>query len=824
MKRLPMLAAAVPLFAATISSADPFRAPSFDALPEVKTPAAPDGVIDGVPKGTATGDLALFPQQPYSYPMASKGRRGQASGVYSPPATIEVRPKTEGACVMMADQAASGFRQSQIYTTSGQPPVIVRVENLREDPGGTATYEVSDVVVDSKTLGTKELSKSSVALKKIGVGQDGVVAWGFRTGDTLHVLVANATAGNLVDDDGRFVNMSCGALHVELPVEKDQARSVNGFVMRMVTIEDTRTNDQKVPPHPQQRRMSFAASVSQLSADKTPVLSVTMRWLDELQPNEKVQTPEEAAAQKTGPLIARWAPSVAMDQVAIDEGARSVGEVRFEPASAPAETALVVEVEPPSASMRGRLGEAIEAAIEDALAGRGATHPGVGAGFDADATLSDQLYRARLAGFRRLTIQVGSLVRIARAGGALDPADTDAIFFYVAATRDRPVTIVLDGTTRDLAGYGPPVPFSDLLAARLRPVVAEPPPSVVEPTPEPPSPPTLAVVARVIESAAARPAESARPAETPIAPMVDEPAIVEHEPTTEVRVAPAPKVERALLSPGEYRAFAEELAAARGPKPLAAIERLFLSRYLPLAEAHHAGVLEGFSAQVRAEWAESFARSYIEAFAALRVTGRRPTMVLDAPVLAGKLARLHGARATQLLMVDGMRYDLGSLVHERLRGLLAAHAACAERLLLWSALPSSTPTQLELLARGPEALAEGPPSDLDESIVVRGRAVSTLRRIKVGHRDVVKLDVVEARIRDRGPPILDRLDAIADEVATAVARYVEALPPRTLVFLFGDHGFAMDGDADSSEPARQGGASPEEVFVPASAWLVGGVH
>jgi len=71
---------------------------------------------------------------------------------------------------------------------------------------------------------------------------------------------------------------------------------------------------------------------------------------------------------------------------------------------------------------------------------------------------------------------------------------------------------------------------------------------------------------------------------------------------------------------------------------------LFLSRYVPLAEAHHAGVLEGFPSKVRTEWAESFARSYIEAFAAL------PIAALDSLTLQDKLrdiGRMAGATAKE---------------------------------------------------------------------------------------------------------------------------------------------------------------------------------
>lgn len=60
---------------------------------------------------------------------------------------------------------------------------------------------------------------------------------------------------------------------------------------------------------------------------------------------------------------------------------------------------------------------------------------------------------------------------------------------------------------------------------------------------------------------------------------------------------------------------------------------------------------------------------------------------------------------------------------------------------------------------------------------------------------------------------------------------MHSTPTRTLVVIAGDHGFTFgEGPGDlpdprrETPPAHQGGASPDEVFVPFQAWLVGGVH
>jgi len=112
----------------------------------------------------------------------------------------------------------------------------------------------------------------------------------------------------------------------------------------------------------------------------------------------------------------------------------------------------------------------------------------------------------------------------------------------------------------------------------------------------------------------------------------------------------------------------------------------------------------------------------------------------------------------------------------------------------------------------------------EDLVVARGRKASMIRRLKTGHREVLKLDVVEARLGEPGGITPERLEGIADEVAQRVAAYFEDLQPRTLVMVFGDHGFRLTRGNEGIVTARQGGASPDEVLVPAFAWLVGAVH
>jgi hypothetical protein len=102
----------------------------------------------------------------------------------------------------------------------------------------------------------------------------------------------------------------------------------------------------------------------------------------------------------------------------------------------------------------------------------------------------------------------------------------------------------------------------------------------------------------------------------------------------------------------------------------------------------------------------------------------------------------------------------------------------------------------------------------------RGRTADYVRRLRVGPRELHKLDIVESRLQAARGAVLRSLPEIAEATAEAIARHVRTLPPNTLLYVFGDHGFTVD----RAGAARQGGASPEEVLVGAFSLLVGDVH
>ncbi len=453
---------------------------------------------------------------------------------------------------------------------------------------------------------------------------------------------------------------------------------------------------------------------------------------------------------------------------------------------------VVVELEGIGPSLRGRLRDAIDEGIESELAARGASGPGLTSASDRDATLSDQLFRARGVGAPGIAIVLGPLRAAAGAFGAIEPEDCATLRFLVAASRDRPLVLLLDERDARTTGYAEPIALEKLLGGSSD--AAREGPATVAVTVEPPRPAAPAVSETLATRTEAAPRNRHHP---------------------DRHTAGAHVVDREEA----WRTWTLQLVAARGPQPLATLERLFTECYMPLANAVTGGLDDARARGAHEEFRSTFSKSYIEAFPTFSATTKRPRMVLDVHDCAGRIARLHGARSTRMLLVDAMRWDVARLVEERLVMRLGDRAALTDELLLWSALPTTTMRQLETIARGVEALRS--PGEMDaDAEPPRGRTAEYVRRLRVGPREVHKLDVVESRLQGARGGVLRALPEIAEATSDAIARHVETLSPKTLLFVFGDHGFTID----RTGTARQGGASPEEVLVGAFALLIGDIH
>ncbi|MGH7271201.1 MAG: hypothetical protein ACREJ3_12305, partial [Polyangiaceae bacterium] len=348
---------------------------------------------------------------------------------------------------------------------------------------------------------------------------------------------------------------------------------------------------------------------------------------------------------------------------------------------------IVVELEGIGPSARCRLGNLVDESIERELVSRGASGPGITSASDRDATLSDQLFRARHTGALGIAVVLGPLRALVGAFGALEPEDCATLRFLAGATAERPLVLFLDDSDLGTGGYIEPVALGEILGGGSE------------------------------NEHENRGGCTGTRTRTRTGVLREDTPVVPFEPAALARhTAGASVVEREEA----WRASTLEHVAARGPQPLAVLEKLFAESYMPLANAVAGGLNDPKARTAQDEFKAAFAKSYTDAFPTFAATTKRPRMVLDVHDAASRIARLHGARSIRMLLVDGMRWDLSRLVEERLVRRLGPRAALTDELLLWSALPTTTMRQLETIARGIEALRG--PSELDaEAEPPRGR-------------------------------------------------------------------------------------------------------
>jgi hypothetical protein len=210
----------------------------------------------------------------------------------------------------------------------------------------------------------------------------------------------------------------------------------------------------------------------------------------------------------------------------------------------------------------------------------------------------------------------------------------------------------------------------------------------------------------------------------------------------------------------------------------------------------------------------TFEGSYPEAAARFQATSKRPPMVLDAPQNAMRLARSHGARTSQIILVEAMRYDIGLKVRDALEMAMGARATLVDDARLHAALPTTSSRQLETIARGPEAL-RSPATHADDS-TLGSQAGGGLRKIRVGGRELYRLDTIALALQSDAAHAVGSFDNLAENVADTIAQHALALRGRTLLYVMGDRGFSID----AAGRAKCGGSTPEEVIVPAFAFVV----
>ncbi len=160
------------------------------------------------------------------------------------------------------------------------------------------------------------------------------------------------------------------------------------------------------------------------------------------------------------------------------------------------------------------------------------------------------------------------------------------------------------------------------------------------------------------------------------------------------------------------------------------------------------------------------------------------------------------------ILLDGLRYDLWLCLRDELLPHLNATFRVVEEAALWAHLPTTTETQLARL-------------DAPGSALFGPRIVTRDAYLQGGHPDaIVKLDFVDELSHGVRGGLADVYRETLSGAAIKLQGLLEALPAKTLVLLFADHGFAENPafDAHRKYDAPRyvhGGASLFEVIAPA---------
>ncbi|HTV20486.1 MAG TPA: hypothetical protein VMG12_17505 [Polyangiaceae bacterium] len=532
----------------------------------------------------------------------------------------------------------------------------------------------------------------------------------------------------------------------------------------------------------------------------------------------------------------------------------------FVTAARASERALV-HLGSPGIEHRGKLERFVVDGIEAELGRLGAAPPGWRYDDGLESIASDQLYRARLLGHSGLALRFESLSSLADAEGQLGAEDSRTIRRMVATAEREPLQLYLPQRCAELQIIGDPEPLGAWLPPSIEPgrvasieydapgsSLAELeaaggedlettllPPRIeafigLDETPVPPSvtldaepepargaqalqpDPLMADACDVAATPDARDGDRETlpsPAVVPSSSELAAPALAASGPAP---VAPRTSVEVARGEAERIQrcaTWATQLQGMSGPKVHGSIEKAFITSYLPLSREIAAGVAPPEAAAAAKKWAEGFAQGYASAFRQLGSRPRRPMMVKDVVDVGVRWLGQHHARQCQLLLVSAMRFDVGQRLNEEIEQRLGQGAVCADQCVLWTALPSNADSQQ--LGEPSAARRQRDP-----------RAVSTvaIEPWRVGNRSLFKLDHVPNDLARPGEPEAARLERLARELADVIVPWMREQPPETLMVVFGDHGFHWQAHASGTSAAQCGGALPEQVLVPASAWLL----
>ena len=181
---------------------------------------------------------------------------------------------------------------------------------------------------------------------------------------------------------------------------------------------------------------------------------------------------------------------------------------------------------------------------------------------------------------------------------------------------------------------------------------------------------------------------------------------------------------------------------------------------------------------------------------------------LERRLLARHTETFRPARVLRLL-ADGLRYDLWLCLKEEFLPQLGATFRTVEETALWAYLPATTATQLAKLTTSHPRQIFGPQIMNREAYLAAEPGDA-----------ILKVDYLDELCHGLKGGLDDFYREAVSGAAIKLQGILEALPARTLILLFGDHGFTENPAFDPAQKFEEpryvhGGASLFEIIVPA---------
>ena len=169
-------------------------------------------------------------------------------------------------------------------TTDLRLPVVtaVRTERIVLAADGKASLEIADVWIDPQTLGSRELSRTAIPLARIGRAPNGAGIYAFRQGEQLSLVVPTPGRSGIRGSDGQVSVADCQSARVSVGAPDPGGSALVSTPLELPTTAGA------------SRRagvMDVNLSVSRLSRDPAPVVSIAVTWA------EDEPTPDRAFAR-----------------------------------------------------------------------------------------------------------------------------------------------------------------------------------------------------------------------------------------------------------------------------------------------------------------------------------------------------------------------------------------------------------------------------------------------------------------------------------------------------------------------------------------------